>query len=220
MDYIYNYRPHFADLGNLGLRVGDFRNSSWPVTGNLQLFEALARKIVSGSRYSFYYNSNGLSPYQNAINGAYNCWDGASIMIALANALGLPAYRASGYWGNIGHVWAVVAGKVFDTTAFQGGYGWSSPKVHSGPAPHSFTPDFNTNNEPLRIEEHYTFDWNIRFPEGVPEHIDEDELTRMLMEQINDPDVVAKLVKSSYFQDRLKVEMAKKDKADRRIMGY
>lgn len=219
MRLVYNYRPYFPDYGNMGLRVGDFRNSTWPVSNNLQLFEALARKIVSGSRYSFYYNSNGRSPYQNAIGKSYNCWDGASIMIALANALGLPAYRASGHWGNIGHVWAVVAGKTFDTTAFQGGYGWSSPKVHAGPAPSGFSPDFTTNNEPVVIDEHYTFDWNIRFPDGLPEYIDEATLTEMLLDQINDSQVVRRLVKNRDFIDYLKTEQMKQELRIKRKQG-
>jgi len=218
MSIVHGYRPSFYDMGSLGLTVGDFENSTWPVSGNMQLFDALAARIVGRSHYSFYYDSNGLSPYQNAMNGAYNCWDGAMIMIALANALGLPAYMAHGYWGNIGHVWAVVNGQMRDTTAFQGGYGWSSPKVHAGPGPKNFT-DFSSNNEPLVIEERYTFDWNISFPDGVPEHIDEAMLTDMLMEQIDDPEVVKKLVKNRGFLERLKTELSKYDLRIARAQG-
>ena len=36
---------------------------------------------------------------------------------------------AHGSWNGIGHVWAVINGVPMDTTAFQGGYGWTSPKV-------------------------------------------------------------------------------------------
>ena len=47
----------------------------------------------------------------------------------LASALGLSSSMGKGTWNGYGHVWAVVNGKNFDTTAFQHGYGWTSPKV-------------------------------------------------------------------------------------------
>jgi len=209
MSIVHGYRPSFYDMGSLGLKVGDFENSTWPVTGNMQLFDALAAKIVGRSHYSFYYDSNGLSPYQNAMNGAYNCWDGAMIMIALANALGLPAYMAHGYWGNIGHVWAVVNGQTRDTTAFQGGYGWSSPKVHAGPGPKTFSgyDTSSSSDKPLVVEERITVDYNWRFPDGVPEGIDERELARLMKENADDPEFIRALVKNRGFQDRLDVEI-------------
>lgn len=223
MRIIKAYRPHFGEFGNLGLTVGDFENSTWPVKNNLELFEALARKIVSGSRYSFYFNSNGLSPYQNAVNGAYNCYDGALIMLRLASVLGLGGYMAHGRWGDVGHVWAVVGGKTFDTTAFQGGYGWSSPKVSSGPAPSSFRlPSFDSPddkvNTPLRVEEDINLNLNITL-DNLPDDMDEDRIIQILQETITDKEVVNKLVRDRGFQDKLGVEVKKSERRIRRAQG-
>lgn len=221
MRIIKAYRPHFGEFGNLGLTVGDFENSTWPVKNNLALFEALANKIVSGSRYDFYFNSNGLSPYQNALRGAYNCYDGALIMLRLASVLGLGGYMAHGRWGNVGHVWAVVGGKTFDTTAKQGGYGWSSPKVSSGPMPSSFKlPSFNDpgDNEPIRVEEDINLNISIDLA-NLPDDMDEERVVQILQDTITDKDVVNKLVKNRGFQDELGIQVKKTERRIRRANG-
>jgi len=203
------------------LTVGDFENSTWPVKNNLALFEALANKIVSGSRYDFYYNSNGLSPYQNALRGVYNCYDGALIMLRLASVLGLGGYMAHGRWGNVGHVWAVVGGKTFDTTAKQGGYGWSSPKVSSGPMPSSFKlPSFNDpgDNEPIRVEEDINLNISIDLA-NLPDDMDEERVVQILQDTITDKDVVNKLVKNRGFQDELGIQVKKTERRIRRANG-
>lgn len=219
MQYVNNYRPTFGDLGNMGLTVGSFKNSTFPIMGNMQAFDAVARKLIGGTRYSFYFNSRG-SPYQMAQSGAFNCWDGAMIMLALANAFGLSGYMAHGYWGDIGHVWAVINGKTYDTTAYQGGYGWSSPKVHAGPAPSSFSTTTASGFNVSELEIHETLDLNLtlRF-EDLPDSIDEESLKSWLMSVINDSELVRKLVKDRGFQEWLKIEMKKTEMKDKRVAG-
>lgn len=219
MQYVNNYRPTFGDLGNMGLTVGSFKDSTFPIMGNMQAFDAVARKLIGGTRYSFYFNSRG-SPYQMAQSGAFNCWDGAMIMLALANAFGLSGYMAHGYWGDIGHVWAVINGKTYDTTAYQGGYGWSSPKVHAGPAPSSFSTTTASGFNVSELEIHETLDLNLTLQfEDLPDSIDEESLKSWLMSVINDSELVRKLVKDRGFQEWLKIEMKKTEMKDKRVAG-
>ncbi|MCE7699936.1 MAG: hypothetical protein K8E24_014305 [Methanobacterium paludis] len=96
--------------------------------GNLGIFNALATKLISGTRYQ-YYTGDEKSDQQALADGSFNCYDGAQILTDLASALGLSAYIGHGAWDGTPHAWAVVNGQDFDTTAFQGGYGWKSPKV-------------------------------------------------------------------------------------------
>jgi len=88
--------------------------------GDMSLYEAILTALIAGTRYDFYYDGR----YSNAEalrRGAFNCVDGAEIAIALAQAMGLSAHMQSGTWKNtgIGHVWAVINGRPFDTTSFQ-----------------------------------------------------------------------------------------------------
>lgn len=102
----------------------------WQRKFNTKLFEVVARSLIQGTRYEFYYGDR-YSNKEALQRGAFNCYDGAQILIDLARGLGLNAGMAHGYWGSNRHVWAVVEGKAFDTTAFQHGYGWTSPKVRA-----------------------------------------------------------------------------------------
>lgn len=96
--------------------------------GNMSTFMTLANALISGTHYQFYYGDK-KSNAQALRDRAFNCYDGAQIMIALAHAMGLPAHMAHGKWGNsnIGHVWAVVNGVPMDTTAKQQLGSWSPP---------------------------------------------------------------------------------------------
>lgn len=107
-------------------------------TGALEIFDMLARSIIGRTHYEYYYDAR-YSDAEAIKHGAFNCWDGMEILLHLAQRMGLPASVGRGSWGNDGHVWAVIAGKIFDTTAYQHGYGWKSPKVRgyvgAGPSP-------------------------------------------------------------------------------------
>ena len=113
-------------------------------SNKLKIFEAVASYIIGRTRYEYYYGDR-FSNAEAIARGAFNCYDGAQILIELANKLGLSASMGRGYWGNDRHVWAVVGGKTFDTTAFQHGYGWSSPKVKAAGAPSNVTKEANIN---------------------------------------------------------------------------
>lgn len=113
-------------------------------SNKLKIFEAVASHIISRTRYEYYYGDR-FSNAEAIARGAFNCYDGAQILIELANKLGLSASMGRGYWGNDRHVWAVVGGKTFDTTAFQHGYGWTSPKVKAAGAPSNVTKEVNIN---------------------------------------------------------------------------
>lgn len=219
MRYIKGYKPMFGDLGNMGLTVGDFENSTMPIMGNMAAFDAVARKLIGGTRYSFYFDSRYGSPYAAAASGAFNCYDGALIMLALANAFGLSGYMAHGFWGDVGHVWAVINGRTYDTTAYQGGYGWSSPKVRGAGA---VTFDTPTNSvgafEPITIQDSMELRLILEF-EGLPDSIDDESLKAWLMTVINDSEVVKKLVKDRNFKEYLKLELKKTERKDKRVNG-
>ena len=110
----------------------------------------MAESLFSAIPYDFYYNSDKYGSWQNALaNGVCNCWDGANALIAFARTCGFDGYIAHGSWDGIPHVWTVINGKTMDTTAWQGGYGWSSPKVSGSPniysSPSSSRDNYNGN---------------------------------------------------------------------------
>jgi len=126
------------------------------------------QRIIGRTRYMFYYNSRYPSPAAALRAGAFNCYDGALIVLALARAFGLSGSMRRGYWGPFRHVWANVEGVDIDTTAIQHGYGLTSPKVHAGPGPevtgaggrsigvsldHRVSLDVNVRGEGVRSED-------------------------------------------------------------------
>lgn len=106
--------------------------------GSMAVFDAVASSIIGKTRYEYYYNAR-YSDAQVISGGRCNCFDGAELLIHLAQRLGLSAYMGHGSWGADGHAFAVINNQVRDTTAFQKGYGWRSPKVRgypsAGPSP-------------------------------------------------------------------------------------
>lgn len=139
-------------------KVGDFENGSPQIS--FESFQSMAESIFSVIPYRLYYNSDWKGSWLGALQaGACNCWDGAHALLALANTCGFSGSIGSGSWGSYGHVWAIINGKIMDTTAWQGGYGWTSPKVsgygnpniHARKAIHH--PSENTDSsEPISIE--------------------------------------------------------------------
>lgn len=129
---IRGYNVMVPGMGDV-LKVRDFADGKNPLYGNMKMFELLASKLIDGTAYDFYYNGR----YSNAealARGAFNCWDGAEILVALANAMGLPAEMIHGRWGNVGHMAAKVGGVVFDTTQRQNRGVWrGTPGVSFGP---------------------------------------------------------------------------------------
>lgn len=136
-----------ANFGGVALNMQDIINGK----GNLAVFEMVARKLIGATRYQFYYG-DGKSNAQALADGSFNCYDGAQILVALAQGMGLSAHIASGYWNNTPHSWANVGGKAFDTTAFQKGQGWTSPSVRGYGSPNgSNNRNPNNNNNKFEI---------------------------------------------------------------------
>lgn len=120
----------------LSFKVKDFEDGSAHISWSS--FVNLATAIASTIPYDFYYNSDKYGSWQNAIaHGAWNCYDGASAMVALANTCGFSGYVDCGLnWGNVGHCAAVINGYTFDTTSMARRGGWASgPCNYSHPAP-------------------------------------------------------------------------------------
>jgi phage-related protein len=218
MDRVKGYIPNFGDFGNLGLKVRDFEKTSMPLKGQLGAFSQIAANLIGKTRYSFYYNSRYGSPSAALQAGAFNCYDGALIMLALARAFGLSGRMEQGHWGNVGHVWANIAGKTFDTTAKQHGYGWSSPKVHAGPLPRS-SPYYQENNaQKIKIEDHITLELDINL-ENSPKYLDEEKLGFIFGNILSNSSFLKKFVKAREFKDALKIELAKQKGKTKRING-
>lgn len=127
-----NWKPNFPNMYGL-LNVAQFENDDFPVRGNLTAFSNWIYDVIGKTAYSYYFNSKGGSLSSILNSGHFNCWDGAHIVMALADEWGLPSSLQRGYWGAIPHVWANVAGKQIDTTAIQKGHGFTSPRVSGSP---------------------------------------------------------------------------------------
>lgn len=199
-----------------GLLAQDFTNTANPLYGKLQLFEAVAEKLIAPTGYDFYYNSR-YGVMQALDRGRFNCYDGALILMSLANQLGLGASMAHGWWGNVGHVAAVVGGKIFDTTQRQKRGVWrGSHGVSFGPAPPHFKPDGGTGD--IRVEEDFNLNLTLDF-RNVPDSVDEAYLRTILMDVINDSEVVRQLIRNRAFMSTLKGEMEKGRLRSRRTGG-
>jgi phage-related protein len=199
-----------------GLFVRDFLNTDNPLYGNLKLFEAVAERLIGPTSYDFYYNGR-YSNLEALQRGAFNCWDGAEILMALGSAMGLPVSMARGKWGNIGHVAAIVGGKIFDTTQRQKRGVWrGSHGVSFGPAPPHFKPDGGTGD--IRVEEDFNLNLTLDF-RNVPDSVDEAYLRTILMDVINDSEVVRQLIRNRAFMSTLKGEMEKGRLRSRRTGG-
>lgn len=120
----------------LSFKVSDFESGTPHISW--ESFVRIATAVASAIPYSFYYNSDKYGSWQNAIaHGEWNCFDGASAMVALASACGYGGYVDCGLnWGNVGHCAAIINGYTFDTTSMANRGGWASgPCNYSHPAP-------------------------------------------------------------------------------------
>lgn len=142
---------------NADYKVGDFENGSPKIS--FGAFQSMAESIFSAIPYRHYMDSSWKGSWLGALQaGACNCSDGADALIAFAGACGFGGgQKVHGTWDGEGHFWAVINGKPMDTTAWQKGYGWTSPKVHGyGPSTitRTATPSNDnpsTNSQPVNI---------------------------------------------------------------------
>lgn len=104
--------------------VGDFLNGNTPSNPLNGDFESVLTSICTerGFRnpntYEFYYNSR-KSNQEVWDSVGCNCYDGAEMIVAIANMLGLSGHLVNGHWGSIAHTGAMINGKLFDMTQFQ-----------------------------------------------------------------------------------------------------
>lgn len=120
----------------LAFKVSDFESGTPHISWGS--FVRIATAVASAIPYDYYYDSSKYGSWQNAIaHGAWNCYDGASAMVALANACGYSGYVNCGLnWGSDGHCCAIINGYTFDTTALKQRGGWTAgPCSYSHPAP-------------------------------------------------------------------------------------
>lgn len=113
------------------LKVGKFYNNSFPARGIKEIAKAYIFDTIRATNYKKYFNSNYGDDPVSALNaGAFNCWDGTNIVLAIARAFGFDGSRGHGTWNGIGHVWANIPGLgIIDPTAIQQNGSFTSSAV-------------------------------------------------------------------------------------------
>jgi len=148
---------------NANYKVGDFENGQPKIS--FASFQSMAESIFSAIPYRHYYDSSWKGSWLGALQaGACNCSDGADALIAFASACGFGGHKVHGTWDGEGHFWAVINGKPMDTTAWQKGYGWTSPKVHGYGMPVTRTAVPHDNNQTTNNNASPTIIVNINEP--------------------------------------------------------
>lgn len=217
----------------LSFKVKDFEGGTPHISW--ESFVRIATAIASAIPYEFYYNSDAHGSWQNAIAaGSWNCYDGASAMVALANTCGYGGYVDCGLsWNGTGHCAAVINGYTFDTTALYNRGGWASgPCNYSHPAPSAGGPInvhipggrsaprthtnpleglFDNNNSTGSAEEvKLTLEHNVNVNvDGDTEGIDTDALIKELTASVTDKSLI----------DRIADALIKRDKRIARMGG-
>lgn len=169
-DTVHGYK--LGDPG-FGLKVANFMNGNMPLYNNMEIFDYIAEKLIGGTHYDFYYNGR-YSDSEALARGAFNCWDGAEILIDLANALGIGGSMVSGTWtdagGTYGHVAAMIGGKIYDTTQRQNRGVWrgASGVSFGGPRPGKWG-----DNQSTEVSGEITFIHDFR---NVPKQVTKEEL--------------------------------------------
>ena len=200
------------------MNVGTFTNTSSPPIG-MNAFEQIAGNAIGKTAYQFYYNSKGGDPKSIFDSGSFNCYDGAMIMIAMAQEFGLNGHMQTGMWDNIPHAWAVINGTPMDTTAYQDGYGWTSPKVnYSGGSVSINTPNMGSDDTPLTVNGTLTHEHNINLT-GIPDGVDPKMLQEIFEDMTKDPQFVKGFVSQNAFMDYISIELARRKAKINRSYG-
>jgi len=148
---LLKWHTHFGEIYDKHLTVGKFENDDFPVRGIAEIAKNYIYDAISRTHYVGYFNSRyGDDPLAAWNAGGFNCWDGANVVIALANAFGFGGgYKVHGSWDGTPHVWARIPGLGdIDATAIQGGYGFTASKVKGAGSikPSNSDGDFGTTN--------------------------------------------------------------------------
>lgn len=210
----------------LAFKVRDFETGTPNIS--FDSFVKMAEAVFSIVPYDHYYDSEKYGSWQNAIAaGKCNCSDGADALLALAATCGFSGSKVHGYWGKEGHFWTEINGKHMDTTAFQKGYGWSSPKTHAGPSsvghragrasPNSLLEDFDVvkelnknNNESNKMETNeenqiiIVLSGETKLKHefiDLPDTVSEEEIVRLINEAPEDAGWLKSLVQNMDFQE-------------------
>lgn len=152
---LLQWHTHFGDIYDPYLYVGKFENDTFPVRGIAPIAKNYIYDAISRTSYDYYFDSRYGSPLEAWNAGHFNCYDGALLVLALANAFGFSGHMVHGSWDGIGHVWAYIDGiGEIDATAIQKGYGFTSPKVAGHPEPmfkHNRNPDDKKGDTILNV---------------------------------------------------------------------
>jgi len=110
-----------------------------------------AQGFRSASSYQYYPNSR-QTVSETWSSGKSNCYDGANLILSLANMFGLKGHMIAGTWNGTGHAAAVVGGKIYDMTQFQKrGTFRGTPGVYFGGGNNKAYGDNTVNNRELIV---------------------------------------------------------------------
>lgn len=135
MKMLKGWNTHFGKYNlDKHLNVGKFENSNFPVRGMADVARDYIFDVIRGTKYSFYYDSHyGNDPVAALRAGAFNCWDGTNVVLALARAFGFNGDRVYGSWNGTGHVWARIPGiGDIDATSIQQRGTFTAPDAVKG----------------------------------------------------------------------------------------
>lgn len=103
---VTGYSGGHASTGGRGLFAG---------INTMDIFRGAVSNMISGTSYDFYYGSKG----NNASDKSFNCVDGSLMVVSLASQLGLDSELRTTNANGTPHMYPVVNGEIFDTTAKQ-----------------------------------------------------------------------------------------------------
>ena len=168
-------------------KVGEFNNGTPKIS--FSEFQSMAGSIFSAIPYKHYYDSSWKGSWLGALqSGACNCSDGADALIAFAGSCGFGGYKQWGTWDGEGHFWAVINGVPMDTTAWQKGYGWTSPKVSGYGIPtRTATPSSANGSENKEVHIHIDMSNSTNYGMNDIEEIIEEGVKKGLREQFSNP---------------------------------
>ena len=181
-------------------KVKDFENGT--PTISFETFKKMAEAVFSQCHYLFYMDSDMYGNWQTAArNGNMNCSDSTDFLIELANACGLGGSKIHGYWNNIGHFWANIAGHKMDTTGWMLHRTWTPAQSHSGPRPGYEETYLEDNSFTVNHDGTVTLRVECDFQGNVPENLDEEEVAQLLLKLLNERKTLKALTSNSIFQE-------------------
>ena len=207
-----------------GFKVKDFENGEPNIT--FSDFKRMAEDVFSQCHYEFYMDSSKYGNWITAFHGGgMNCSDSTDALLAMANACGLGGSKVHGYWNNIGHYWAEIAGHKLDTTGYMLHRNWTPAQSHAGPVPRAMLSNNDETVEDIyslllqvidvlqRKQEpadkkgtiihdgQVTLNVNCNFEGNVPEGVNAQDVANMLQNMITDRRTLQAITSSADFQE-------------------